>query len=360
MNTTKTPKNEFPGSKGWMKELYDIDPVKAEELNLLRSIPAGVWTLIWLPIALICVVALAGCANDDADQGDNPQPAAVAAEDHLPDDVYSVKQRAQAHFEAVMDERLTLLNIVQVNADALNAYMNGVDARGARFAADGLVQTQIEDCRAKTDYFADTTLPEAQELLVALDRGQVGLERFKLRFYDRFDPRWANMNDCWAALWEDPTFDPWRARFHAQADSIAEEARMAAEERRRAEEARRAAAAREFREAEAERRAADARERAFRRCQAQRDAGFRAKRVIQDGVVNVRLFDGEHAVGTWARPSNAGHTWKLARFDRDVADWVDRVFWTAFTFDGGGRKYGAAVEALGVQWRTAGSPGCER
>ena len=148
----------------------------------------------------------------------------------MPEDIYSVQQTYQAHYDSVLAERGTLMETVADGAPALRAYLDAKDARGGSFAADGVIQDQIEECRQLTDRLGDETIPETMELLVALNDGRVGIERFKLRFA-RFDGEWVATNDCWRELWADPTVAAWRDRWAAQKDSLASEARARARAR---------------------------------------------------------------------------------------------------------------------------------
>ena len=182
-------------------------------------------------IGLVAATSLAasGCGSAEADP--------PLSEDDLPEDIYSVQQTYQAHYDSVLAERGTLMETVAAGAPALRAYLDAKDARGGSFAADGVIQDHIEECRQLTDRLGDETIPETTELLVALNDGRVGIERFKLRFA-RFDGEWVATNDCWRELWADPTVAAWRDRWAAQKDSLASEARARARARERARVAR--------------------------------------------------------------------------------------------------------------------------
>ena len=158
------------------------------------------WPDMVCGFGLVCAAGLAGC---------------------MPEDIYTVKQQYQAHYDSVMDERTSLLEVVEDGALAARAYLDAEDAYGDPFAADGLVQTQIEMCHDLVERMQDETVPETQELLQALDKGQVVIKRFK-RLFKQFDADWIEMNDCWRDLWADPTFDAWLARYSEQEECIAE------------------------------------------------------------------------------------------------------------------------------------------
>ena len=128
-------------------------------------------------------------------------------------------QDAQAHYDSVLVERETLWALVTLSAPAVKGYREGVDALGDRFSPDGVVQDSIRACIDGTAGLVEV-MDETTELLVALDKGQVGLERFKMRFA-RFDSAWVAENDCWRALWANETFEAWRNRWDAQMDTLA-------------------------------------------------------------------------------------------------------------------------------------------
>lgn len=303
----------------------------------------------WLAtvIAATAIWTFAGCAEAEPDQPDDLPPLPVDAEDHLPDDIYSVKQEYQAHFDSVLLERATLLKRVLDGKPALDAYAEGEDARGNRFAADGFVVTQIEECRLRLGRFADETLPETEELLIALDRDQVGLARFKLRF-TRFDDAWVRMNDCWSTLWADSTFEAWRHRHDAQADS------MRAEEAARADARRKRAAA----------------DRAFRICVSERLPTTRVFQQARTLRIDLTVptggngWDGatgtsRHTVAMYKR-NGPSQTFVFDSWGDYVPDWIDRAHWRSATFH---RYTDPTMEVSNVmvaQFTAGASHGCER
>lgn len=294
---------------------------------------------------MVAYLVATGCGQGDSTERDqdDPEPLPVDAEDHLPDDIYSVKQRYQAFFDSVMAERLSLLATVGDRRQAIDAYVKGEDARGIRFAGDGVVQTALEDCLRRSDRFADETIPEAEELMQALDREHVGIERFKLRF-QRFDAAWVVMNDCWRDVWADPTFDAWLLRHAAQGDSLAEEERQ-----RRLAAARRAEAARLAAAAEA------ARDRAFNECVTLRRSGLRRAGFAP----RWKIMDGDKTLMVFVRKlTRNAAIWELDSWADDLPEWVDLEFWKRLPIAVAGSR--AISEHLYDQWRHGGLPGCKR
>lgn len=289
----------------------------------------------------VLAMGLAACGGGDAAEQTDAPTLPVDAEDHLPDDIYSVRQRAEAWLDSVSVERTTLLKTVAAGRGAMDAYVAGEDARGNRFAADGTVVDLIEECTLLTEQFVAETLPETEELLIALDRDQVGLERFSLRF-QRFDNAWIAVNDCWKGLWADETFNAWRARFTAQRDTVVAE-----------DAARRAAAARR-------RRAQAAAEQARQECIADRDSGFRVQRV-GDNIVGFDVMDGDNIVVKFRRARNTA-TWKFAGFGPGAPDWIDKAAWEARTFRSSQRatgRHAPLASILAGEYARAGNPGCD-
>lgn len=284
-----------------------------------------------------------------------PQPV---TEDDLPEDIYSVMQVTQAHYDSVLVERATLTEIVVATRSAVGGYLNAVDARGNVFSANGVIQDALQACMDATARLPEV-LEETQELLIALDKGQVGLERFKLRFA-AFDEAWQAENDCWRGVFADPLFDGWRVRWAAQADSVSMEAAQA----RRAARAARAARAR------AQVVAAE-RERAFNACvqEWRSDVRFPQKRESRGGstfLPNMRtryVQIGTQRLAEYVRGGAGDPTYPAYRFvsfGANPPSWVDRSWWEAWTFKWTGQASREGREAAVSQWMAAGHPGCER
>lgn len=163
------------------------------------------------------LLTLAAC-----NAGANPEPTL----DELPEDIYSVTKRVEAHYDSVSTERETLSEIVRDAAPAIRAYRAGRDARGNRFAANGIVQDLLNQCLDRTTKMVEETLPETLDLIQALDEGKVGIDRFNLLFA-QFDADWQAENDCWRGVFADSAFDAWLPRYNAQADTVAREAAQA-------------------------------------------------------------------------------------------------------------------------------------
>ena len=283
------------------------------------------------------VAALGGCGEAEADP--------PVTEDELPEDIYSVQQTYQAHYDSVMLERETLLETVLAGTRATRAYRDAKDARGASFAADGVVQDHIERCVDLTGRMEDETIPETIELLLALNDGRVGIERFKLRFA-RFDGDWVETNDCWRGLWADATFAAWRARWAAQTDSMSRE-----------ETARRVAA-----EA-ARRRVAEA-----AACIADFTSRFRfvVKPLRGPGPRQRTLRFGSRVLGEYVEAKNgpgiSDDSWMLVALSDSLPAWMDAGWWQTAAFP----VYARTGEVLAIgprtamieQWTAAGRPGC--
>lgn len=358
------------------------------------------WIVACITITSILALATSGCAPGDVAEQEDLPPVPVDAEDHLPDDIYSVKQESQAFFDSVLAERTTLIETVADRRPAIDAYIAGEDGRGARFAADGWVQTQLEDCLLRTRRFAEETLPQTSELMRALDRDQVGLERFKLRF-QRFDDAWVDTNRCWLDVWADSTFDAWLPRHAAQLDSVADEAqarRVSAAAARRAEAERQRAqriaeqeernrradsifqvnqaerAARQAeRAAQAKERAAEAdRHRKRQACLNRQRARFQVRRNARTDVWQLVEYDyveGRAASGrqTWSLGGeprvliNLRDDGALAELGPDAPAWVDATGWTRLgsrpisTMRGKSALTARALE----QWRAVHGASCE-
>lgn len=264
-----------------------------------------------------------------------PQPV---TEDELPDDIYSVMQDAQAHYDSVLAERLTLTTLVASEAPAIGGYLEATDARGNAFSANGVVQDVLQGCMDRSADLPEV-LDETNELLVALDKGHVGLARFKLRFAD-FDAAWQAENDCWREVWENVTFANWRARWAAQRDSMAVETEAA--RKRRAAEARARAAVAE-------------KEAAFRHCVVDWSYGTYFHR---DGAL-VSIYVERRMVARYVRREDG--TYGFARMAHAYPAWLDIPWWEALTFLMSDLSWFPRVrEAVVVQWMEAGHPGCER
>ena len=283
------------------------------------------------------MAALVGCVQADAHR--------PITEDDLPEDIYSVQQTYQAHYDSVLEERETLLETVLAGAPSTRAYREAKDARGKSFAADGVVQDHIERCLDLNQRMSDETIPETIELLVALNDGRVGIERFKLRFA-KFDGDWIDSNDCWRSLWEDPTFAAWRVRHKAQADSVSREETA----RRMAEDARRRAELERLRS-----------QRAFEACVTQWLADIQF-RTIGPYAANLFVKDdlGDQYVAGFNRAPR--EPYRLTEMPEPTPAWVDRDFWAeaevppSYTGQPGPLHF--VRNALYEQWAAGGHPGC--
>lgn len=180
------------------------------------------------------------------------------------DDPYTAGRWADSLVDDFTLESSTMLDIVADHGEALRDYGDGVDARGAQVYRMDSTEAKLDACLVDAAWQARQAL-HAHDMREALDRRNIGLERFRAEFAD-WEAGWRSHIDCWRSLWDDPEFADYRSLHAAQSDSLAAEDRakyaMQARKRAQAAAAKRDSIAAATAERAAERRARYARQRA--------------------------------------------------------------------------------------------------